>query len=172
LKSGLPTWKIGAGLAYQPEPAKIGAQNTEKDHKMPPKPQLPAANTPCPCGSQKPLENCCQPFIQGTANPATAEQLMRSRYTAHLLLAIDYLWATWSPEQRLRSSQADIRAWAESCDWLGLQVIATRQGGASDDKGTVEFIALFRQRGQVHQHHEVSQFKKVMGKWFYVDHLA
>ena len=164
--------KDGAGLAYQPDPAKIGAQNTEKDHKMPPKPQLPAADAPCPCGSKKPLENCCQPFIQGTASPTTAEQLMRSRYTAHLLLAIDYLWATWSPEQRLRSSQADIRAWAESCDWLGLQVIATRQGGASDDKGTVEFIALFRQQGQVHQHHEVSQFKKVLGKWFYVDHLA
>ena len=139
---------------------------------MPPKPQLPAADAPCPCGTQKTLKDCCQPFIRGDSDPATAEQLMRSRYTAHTLLAIDYLWATWSPEQRLRSSKADILAWAESCDWLGLQILATRQGGPNDDTGIVEFIALFRQQGQVNQHHEVSQFKKLLGKWLYVDHQS
>ena len=95
---------------------------------------------------------------------------MRSRYSAHVLLAIDYLWATWSPDQRLRSTQADIRAWAESCEWLGLQIISTQRGGQNDDKGLVEFVAVFRQQGQMHQHHEVSQFKKVLGKWLYVDH--
>lgn len=137
---------------------------------MPPKPLLSATTTPCPCGTQKPLEDCCLPFINGTHTPLTAEQLMRSRYSAHTLLAIDYLWETWSPEQRLRSSKADILAWAESCDWLGLQILATQQGGTNDDTGIVEFIALFRQRGQMHQHHEVSQFKKVLGKWLYVDH--
>lgn len=95
---------------------------------------------------------------------------MRSRYTAHTLLAIDYLWATWNPEQRMRSSKADIRAWAESCEWLGLQILATQRGGEADDTGLVEFIALFRQGGQVHKHHEVSQFKKSLGKWLYLDH--
>lgn len=139
---------------------------------MPPKPLLPATDTHCPCGTKKSLNECCLPFIQGTSSPTTAEQLMRSRYTAHTLLAIDHLWATWSPEQRLRSSKADILAWAESCDWLGLQIIATQQGGAGDDEGIVEFIALFRQQGQMHQHHEVSRFKKVLGKWLYVDHQA
>ncbi len=137
---------------------------------MPPKTLLPATDTPCPCGTQKPLSDCCLPFINGSNNPLTAEQLMRSRYSAHTLLAIDYLWETWSPEQRLRSSKADILAWAESCDWLGLQILATRQGGANDDTGIVEFIALFRQQGKMHQHHEVSQFKKILGKWLYVDH--
>ena len=137
---------------------------------MPPKTLFAAPESPCPCGAQKSLNDCCLPFINGTHNPVTAEQLMRSRYSAHALLAIDYLWATWSPEQRLRSSQADIRAWAESCDWLGLQIIATQQGGADDENGIVEFIAVFRQQGQVQQHHEVSQFKKVLGKWLYVDH--
>lgn len=95
---------------------------------------------------------------------------MRSRYSAHVILAIDYLWATWSPEQRLRSSKSDIRAWAASCEWLGLQILATHLGGEADDTGIVEFIALFRQGGNVHQHHEVSQFKKSLGKWLYVDH--
>ena len=137
---------------------------------MPPKPPLTTANAPCPCGSTKTLNTCCLPFIEGTCHAVTAEQLMRSRYTAHALLAIDYLWATWSPEQRLRSSQADIRSWAESCDWLGLQILSTHQGGAEDESGTVEFIALFRQQGQLHQHHEMSEFKKVLGKWLYLDH--
>lgn len=137
---------------------------------MPPKtPSLPATSA-CPCGTLKPLEDCCLPYIQGTSLPETAEQLMRSRYSAHVLMAIDYLWDSWSPEQRLRSSKADIRAWAESCDWLGLQILATQQGGAEDNQGIVEFIAVFRQQGQLQQHHEISQFKKVLGKWLYVDH--
>ncbi|WP_323815543.1 YchJ family protein [Cellvibrio sp. NN19] len=138
---------------------------------MPPKTPSIAPSSPCLCGSTRPLESCCQPFIQGHSKPATAEQLMRSRYVAHALLAIDYLWDTWSPEQRLRSSKDDIRAWAESCDWLGLQILSTQQGRADDNEGIVEFIALFRQQGQLQQHHEVSQFKKVLGKWLYVDHL-
>ena len=137
---------------------------------MPSKTPLPAVDSPCPCGTQQPLKDCCWPYIAGIQSPITAEQLMRSRYSAHALLAIDYLWATWNEEQRSRSSQADIRAWAQSCEWLGLQILATQQGGAQDTTGIVEFIAIFRQQGEVHQHHEVSQFKKVAGKWLYVDH--
>ena len=134
--------------------------------------KTPGANpqAPCPCGSQKSLLNCCLPFIQGQTLAATAEQLMRSRYTAHVVLAIDYLWDTWSPEQRLRSSKSDIRQWAESCDWLGLQILATDKGQASDQEGTVEFLAFFRQGGQMHQHHELSLFRKTLGRWLYVDH--
>lgn len=128
-------------------------------------------NAPCPCGSQQPLQHCCLDFIEGTRLPPTAESLMRSRYTAHSLVAIDYLWDTWSPEQRLRSTKKDIRDWAESCDWLGLQILSTRAGTESEDSGIVEFVAIFRQHGQLHQHHETSVFKKNLGKWFYVDHL-
>jgi SEC-C motif-containing protein len=139
---------------------------------MPPKPLSSTPGALCPCGTQKLLQTCCLPYIEGKLNPATAEQLMRSRYSAHALLAIDYLWATWSPEQRIRSSQADIRSWAESCEWLGLQILATQQGQLNDNSGVVEFIALFRQDGKLQQHHEVSRFKKVLGKWLYEDHQA
>jgi SEC-C motif-containing protein len=95
---------------------------------------------------------------------------MRSRYSAHVLQAIDYLWDTWSPEQRLRSTKADILQWAQRCDWLGLQILATHQGQAQDQEGTVEFIAFFRQAGQARQHHEISLFRKSLGRWLYVDH--
>jgi SEC-C motif-containing protein len=159
-------------LAYKANPAKIGAQNTEKSEKMPSKPLAPNPQNNCPCGSGISLVNCCLPFINGERNPLTAEQLMRSRYTAHTLVAIDYLWATWAPLQRMRSSQADIRAWAEACEWLGLQIIATEDGGTGDNTALVEFIALYRHQGQLHQHHELARFSKVLGKWLYEDHQS
>jgi SEC-C motif-containing protein len=95
---------------------------------------------------------------------------MRSRYSAHVLLAVDYLWDTWSPEVRIRSSKADIRAWASACEWLGLQILTTEKGGPGDNEGLVGFVAIFRQSGQLQQHHELSLFRKTGSKWFYVDH--
>ena len=137
---------------------------------MPPKTRIHAASSLCPCGSQKTYGECCLPFIEGLQAPASAEQLMRSRYSAHVVLAIDYLWDTWSPEQRLRSSPKDIQAWAESCEWMGLQILSTEKGSAADEAGIVEFVAIFRSHGELQQHHERSLFKKVLGKWLYVDH--
>lgn len=95
---------------------------------------------------------------------------MRSRYTAHVLLAIDYLWNTWSPEERIRSSKQDINTWASSCDWLGLRILETQAGQTQDTQGLVHFIALFRQNGQLHEHDEISVFKKAQAGWLYVSH--
>ena len=136
---------------------------------MPPAKKL-AAESPCPCGNQKHLVDCCLPYIEGKTPAPTAEALMRSRYTAHVLLAIDYLWNTWSPEERIRSSKQDINAWASSCDWLGLRILETQAGQTQDTQGLVNFIALFRQNGQLHEHHEISVFKKAHTGWLYVSH--
>lgn len=136
---------------------------------------MPPANTlnpesSCPCGSQIFLSNCCLPYIEGKLRAPTAEALMRSRYTAHVVMAIDYLWSTWCPEERIRSSKEDISAWASSCEWLGLQILETRAGKEQDKQGLVSFIALFRQGGQLEQHHELSVFKRVQQTWLYVGH--
>ena len=96
---------------------------------------------------------------------------MRSRYTAHVLVAVDYLWETWSAEKRVRSSKQDIKRWAESCEWLGLQILATKKGQPEDNEGLVSFVALFRQNGNLQQHHEVSTFQRTLGGWCYLDHL-
>lgn len=127
---------------------------------------------PCPCGSGATLRDCCLSRLMGEQPARTAEQLMRSRYTAHVFAQISYLWDTWSPAQRQRSNPAEIRAWATSCDWLGLQILASKAGQPNDNEGQVTFVALFRQDGQLHQHHEVSLFRQVMGRWFYVDHVS
>jgi SEC-C motif domain protein len=136
---------------------------------MPPaKPLTPQSI--CPCGSQKQLGDCCLIYIEGKSTAPTAEALMRSRYTAHVILAVDYLWQTWSPEMRVKSSKADIEAWASSCEWLGLQILATEAGRATDQHGVVSFIALFRQNGQLQHHQETSVFQKAFDGWKYVDH--
>ena len=136
---------------------------------MPPaKPRPPESD--CPCGSKKTLDNCCLKYIDGTFPAPTAEALMRSRYTAHVLVAVDYLWKTWSPENRMKSSKEDIAAWARNCEWLGLQILTTEAGGEKDNEGIVSFIALFRQNGQLHHHQETSLFKKTIEGWQYIDH--
>jgi SEC-C motif domain protein len=136
---------------------------------------MPPANTlnpesSCPCGSQKKLGACCLPYIERKLLAPTAEALMRSRYSAHVLMKIDYLWDTWSPEERNRSSKEDIAAWASNCEWLGLQILETNAGKEPDNHGLVSFIALFRQDGQLQQHHEVSVFRRAQQAWQYVGH--
>lgn len=44
--------------------------------------------TSCPCGSSRSYADCCEPFVTGAAKAQTAEQLMRSRYTAFSVQAM------------------------------------------------------------------------------------
>lgn len=126
--------------------------------------------SPCPCGSQQPLACCCLPFITRQTHAPTAEALMRSRYTAHVVVAIDYLWDTWAPQERQHSTKDEIRNWAESCEWLGLQILATKAGQENDKEGIVTFVASYRQHGKTLQHHEISLFENTEQGWLYVSH--
>ena len=49
---------------------------------------------PCPCTSKKPYDRCCGPYHSGGKVPETAEQLMRSRFSAYALGKADYLRTT------------------------------------------------------------------------------
>jgi|SRR5690554_599040 len=128
------------------------------------------ASTTCPCGSQESLHKCCSPLILQGAKALTAEQLMRSRYTAHTLLAVDYLWHTWSPARRGDSSPEAIWQWASRCQWLGLNILACEAGGIDDNEGHVTFCARYRLEGQTQYHLEKSLFRRENGLWRYLDH--
>ena len=54
----------------------------------------------CPCGSNFIFTDCCAPLIRGTGFPDTAEDLMRSRYTAFTLKNWLYLVITSHPEEK------------------------------------------------------------------------
>lgn len=113
---------------------------------------------------------CCEPFLTGKQMPDTAEQLMRSRYTAFTCKDIDYLKKTLAPESREDFDAASTKKWAEAAKWKGLQILSTEKGTASDKKGKVEFIATYEAEGSALDHHEVAQFRKSdAGQWLFVE---
>lgn len=123
--------------------------------------------TLCPCGSGQPYESCCEPFIAGKALPPTPEALMRSRYTAFTVAAIDYLHDTLAPEERSDFNRAETEKWARSSQWLGLTIHAAEGGAEGEDLGSVDFTAKFRMDGRNEAHREVSAFRRENGRWFY-----
>lgn len=118
----------------------------------------------CPCGSSKKYSVCCGRYIEGNEIPATAEALMRSRYTAYTLLREDYLLSTWHTSTRPENLNLEEQA---KVKWLGLQVKHHIQQDVNH--ATVEFVARNREFGIGIRMHEVSRFVHEDGLWFYVD---
>jgi SEC-C motif-containing protein len=123
----------------------------------------------CPCGSGLENENCCDPFLQGKSKAATAEALMRSRYTAYVTGNVKYLVETVLPKKRHDLNEKDIQTWSKNSIWQGLEIVATEAGGAEDEEGLVEFIAHYTQGENKYDHHEKAQFLKEEGTWYFVD---
>ena len=122
----------------------------------------------CPCGSDLPYSECCGPLIRGERLAATAEQVMRSRYTAYVLKELPYLCETLHPDYRKDYDEKSTRSWAESATWHGLKVISTEKGGPEDIAGQVEFIASYTQQDKKIDHHEIASFERREGKWYFV----
>lgn len=118
--------------------------------------------TGCPCGSGAAYRACCEPLHQGTA-AATAEALMRSRYSAFVLGLREYLLATWHPSTRPQTLEPDA---GPRPQWLGLEV---RRHTAAANRAQVEFVARYRVGGRGRRLHEVSRFVREDGRWFYLD---
>jgi SEC-C motif-containing protein len=132
---------------------------------------LPSQTTEqrCPCGSEKPFAFCCEPFIEGKKSAPTAEALMRSRYTAFVMGAIDYLVNTTAPEKRSRIDREIIAEQIKVTVWTGLSILNKTAGMAGDAEGTVEFEAEFELPDEKCVLHENSNFYAHDGQWFYVD---
>lgn len=126
----------------------------------------------CPCGSEQAYGQCCDPFISGNQPAPTAEALMRSRYSAYVKNEIDYILDTTHTRHRSDFNREDTEAWSRRADWLSLEIIRTENGGAVDEQGIVEFVARYRDKGRMCQHHEVAEFKKEGQRWFFVDGRA
>lgn len=124
----------------------------------------------CYCFSGGNYTDCCQPFIEGKTKPQTAEELMRSRFSAYAVCAVEYLLRSTHPSVRKHHNATEIETWAKSNSWEKLIIISKSDGEAKDKNGTVEFKAYFLdENGQPQIHHELSNFRKELGKWFFVD---
>ncbi len=92
---------------------------------------------------------------------------MRSRYTAYVRGAVDYLIATTALPQRQACDRTTLAAYCQGLRGVSLQVVATVAGGPGDPTGEVTFIATLRHRGQVVRQHERSQFAREDSRWVY-----
>ena len=121
----------------------------------------------CPCGGAR-YADCCARYHAGAAAP-DAEALMRSRYSAYVLLLAPYLLATWHtstrpPELNLAGEPGDGQ---EAMRWLGLTI--KRRQTTGDDAALVEFVARYKIAGRASRLHETSRFVREDGRWYYVD---
>ena len=125
--------------------------------------------TTCPCGSGNSYSECCEPIISGSQPAKSAEQLMRARYSGYVFAQMDFIFESTHPEHRQGYDHAGTKEWAETAEWLGLQIISTDKGGPDDSVGEVEFIARFNEKGESREHHEAGQFKKKDGCWLFTE---
>lgn len=123
----------------------------------------------CPCGSEKNYDDCCGVYIKGAEKAPTAESLMRSRYTAYTMCEVEYINETHDPSSRSQLDLDEVKDWAGSSKWNGLQIKNVEGGLEEDNRGTVEFIALFDNDAGSHEHHELSEFEKIDGNWYFVE---
>ena len=112
----------------------------------------------CPCCSGKTYEECCKPYHTKEKNAPTAEALMRSRYSAFAIPNGTYLMETTAPSKRQFHNTNDLQEWGESNQWTKLSL------------NKVEFKAYYTDEdGRKQIHHELSTFKMIQNRWFYVN---
>ncbi len=120
----------------------------------------------CPCGSEKSYDACCGVFISGDKLPKTPEETMRSRYSAYVECNMDYIEATHHPSTIETFDKKESKKWAKGADWLGLEIVRSEE---MEDRGVVEFVARYNWEDEEKTHHEISDFQKSDGKWYFVD---
>lgn len=127
----------------------------------------PSCPSSCLCDSGKPYAACCGRYIDQGNLPETAEQLMRSRYTAFTQANAPYLLASW--HETTRPASLDLGS-GEPVKWLGLRIDKIEAGSPADVRGVVCFVARSRVGGgRAQRLQECSRFVKEQGRWFYVD---
>jgi len=119
---------------------------------------------PCPCGTGEPFGGCCLPLHRGERQAETAEELMRSRYSAYCVGDFEYVWKTWHPRTRAEQPVS-----GEGPTWMGLQIVDVVAGQPGDEHGEVEFRAYYREGRRTGTLHERSRFAVRARRWFYLD---
>ena len=142
---------------------------SEPSAALPEKPPGERSLSLCPCKSRETYGTCCEPFHLGRAKPETAEQLMRSRYSAYFFRLVDYLVRTTHPDSRPPDLKSRIEESIYQTNWRFLTILGSSKGGKDDKTGKVEFVAEYFEGNQPLELHERSRFKRFKGDWKYLD---
>ena len=129
------------------------------------------SNLSCPCGSVL-YSQCCQPLHIGKTKAQSAEQLMRSRYSAFAKYEIDYIVKTTALGQQQALDVKAIADWSKANQWLKLEIVEA-QGKLDKNHAQVEFKAHYVDQNshtqQVEIHHEISHFVRHENEWYFLD---
>ncbi|MCK5884144.1 MAG: YchJ family protein [Bacteriovoracaceae bacterium] len=123
----------------------------------------------CPCSSGLDYDQCCGPIVSGETLAPTAEATMRARYTSFVKGDITFIKSTYNPDDMDQFDEEGIIRWSKESEWKGLELRKMEDGREDDTTGKVEFIAKYVISGVQQDHHEVSEFKKIDGKWYFMD---
>lgn len=122
----------------------------------------------CPCGNELPYLECCNVIHLDINKAKTAEQLMRSRYSAFVKANGDFLMQSWHSSKHTPTLQHDLVHWAMSVKWIRLEVHETIQGLENDKEGVVSFSAFYMEKFMNRALHETSKFIKENNHWVYL----
>jgi SEC-C motif-containing protein len=87
---------------------------------------------------------------------------MRSRYSAYHQHQFDYIADTMRPPASDHFDVEDAKNSELDMQWVKLEVVKST-------RDTVEFRAHYLLDGQDYVLHEISEFKQINGKWYYVN---
>ena len=124
----------------------------------------PQSDLPCTCGSGATFAACCGPLLASERPAADAEQLMRSRFTAHVARDFRHLHRTYLESSRQPYVEDTD---APKVEWTRL-VIHAHEPAAKPDTAYVDFTAYFVSEGREQAMHEKSEFRRIDGTWFFV----
>lgn len=147
----------------------------------------------CYCGAAASYQQCCQPLHLGLQQATSPQQLMRSRYSAYVVGAYEYVLATYHPVKVAANpaeTLQEIREFGDQTCFVKLTVLqetdansalarlpgwatqpgipATLQSAAT---GYVHFNAVLIEGERTGVLDEVSRFVSEQGRWFYLDGL-
>ena len=94
---------------------------------------------------------------------------MRARYSSYVSGDVEFLRTSATAAGQAEFDEESSRAWSKAAEWHGLEIIRTEAGGAGDDRGVVEFRALYTANGEFCNHHEVSRFVREIDGWKFDD---
>ena len=117
----------------------------------------------CPCGSGKQFGACCALYINGASAP-DAQALMRSRYTAYVVGALDHVAATHAPEVRDDFNRAEAERLARICEFQELDIRNVVENG---DTAQIDFVIRFRRDNKDMMQVELAEFRRESGRWLY-----
>jgi SEC-C motif-containing protein len=125
----------------------------------------------CPCNISVEYVNCCGLVHNSIFNATTAEQLMRSRYSAFVLDNMNYLKISHAKSTVKSFNFKNTSKWTKSVVWQKLEILNSLNGLENDQDGFVEFKAYFIEGGMLNHIHGKSRFIMEDNHWVYLDEI-